>query len=251
MADRGTAEKELAEQVVYALLLPAARLALALGVPVREVADQLEVAYFHETRRQGLKTREAAERMGASLRKVADLSSRLKQRFLHTNETHELPRRIEFLIWAGPESEARICQALPDVEPRAVAKALQLLVEQQRARRIEGRTIRYEALKAERRLVADSLFSRLDALQNLAANLAHAVYGRFFRGEARAFARTLAFRIRPEDLPRLQQLYEEQIWPALKALDEAARGAADADALDFSVLWAPRDSMQHDDGDEE
>ena len=86
-------DPELARQVVYTLLLPAVRLALALGVPVREVADQLEVAYFHETKRQGLKTREAAERMGASLRKVAELSNRLKQRFLGPESEHGFGHR--------------------------------------------------------------------------------------------------------------------------------------------------------------
>ncbi len=244
-------DPDLAAQVVYALLLPAVRLALALGVPLRDLGDAVEVAYFHETKRQGLKTREAAERMGASLRKVAELSSRLKQRFLQTESEHELPRRIEFLLWAGPESEAHIRQALPDVEPEAITAALQLLVEQKRAVLVEGRTPRWEALKAERRLVADSLFSRLDALTNLAGNVSHAVYGRFFQAEARAFARTLSFRIRPADLPQLQKLYEESIWPALRALDDAAKESPDAQGIDLSVLWAPHEYMRQSEGADE
>lgn len=244
-------DPELSRQVVYALLLPAVRLALALGVPLRELGDQLEIAYFHETRRQGLKSRDAAERMGASLRKVAELSARLKQSFLRTELEHELPRRIEFLLWAGPESEARIRQALPDVEPAEIAAALRLLVEQKRAVLVEGRTPRYEALKAERRLVADSLLSKLDALGNLAGNVSHAVYGRFFQGEQRAFARTLNFRIRPEDLQQLQALYQERIWPLLRDLDQAAQQSPDAQAMDLSVLWAPHAYMQQREGVDE
>lgn len=243
-------DPELSRQVVYALLLPAVRLALALGVPVRDVADELEVAYFHETRRQGLKTREAAERMGTSLRKVAELSNRLKQRFLGLQAEHELPRRIEFLLWAGPESEAHVRQALPDVDPAEISAALRLLVEQQRAVLVEGRTPRFEALRSDRRLVADSLLARLDALGNLAENVSHAVFARFFRGDARAFARTLNFRVRTEDLARLQRLYEEHVWPALRALDEAAKNSPDTQAMDLSVLWAPHAYLQQTEGAE-
>jgi hypothetical protein len=237
-------DPELARQVTYALLLPVVRLALALGVPLREVAGQVEVAYFHETRRQGLKSREAAAQMGASMRKVAELSSRLKQAFLGMQVEHELPRRIEFLLWAEPQSEVRIRQALPDVEPEEIAAALARLVEEKRAVLDEGRTPRYEALKVERRLVSDSLLSRLDGLNNLAGNLGHAVYARFFRGEARAFARTLNFHVRPEDLPLLQRLYQETIWPALRELDERASKSPDAEAMDLSVVWAPHEYMR-------
>ena len=46
----------------------------------------------------------------------------------------------------------------------------------------------------------------------------------------------------PVALPKLRALYEEQIWPALKALDDAAAADADAEAIDIALCWAPNDT---------
>ena len=45
--------------------------------------------------------------------------------------------------------------------------------------------------------------------------------------------------MRKADLPTLQKLYQETLWPALVALDEAAKGDDEATSIEVSLVWAP------------
>ena len=236
--------REVHRRVIYALLEPVAALALTLGVPARQVDELLQMALFHQTRRRGLTLSRAAELLDVSMRTASRLSKLLKQNFLDTEAEHGLPRRIEFMLFADPLSEARIFQVLTDVDdPDAVSQALATLMDEGRVERRVGRTVTYAIASARRRLVRDNWLARVDALGNLAGNLANAVYARFFPRDdsaaTTAFARTLTLRVRRADLPRLPELYEQVIWRTLADLDATAAGDEDAAAIDFSVLWAP------------
>lgn len=233
---------ELHQRVIYALLEPVASLALALGVSAKQVDELTQMALFHQTRRHGLTLSQASEVLDVSMRTVSRLSKLLKQNFLDTEARHELPRRVEFMLWAEPLSEARIFQVLTDVDdPDEVSQALATLMDEGRVQRNIGRTVTYAIADGRRLLVGDAWLSRIDALGNLAGNLANTVFARFFgRGEPGAsFARTLTLRVRRTDLERVAALYEQMIWLTLADLDEAARGDDDAVAIDFSVIWAP------------
>jgi hypothetical protein len=53
-------------------------------------------------------------------------------------------------------------------------------------------------------------------------------------------ARTLSFKIRPEDHARLAELYERQLMPLIVELDQAAVAAGDAGvAMNVAIMWAP------------
>ena len=238
------AETELSLRVLYSALLPAVRLALAVGVPLKDLLGWAEVAYFHEARRRGFRMREIAERFDISMRKAAQLSKRLKRHFLRPELEHELPRRVEFVLWAGPLSEPRIAQAVPAEDPADVRAALDRLLAEGRVVELEGRTARYAVVRSESRLVRGAMLARIDGLNNLLGSVAHAVYGRFFAAEERAFARTVSLRVRPQDYARLERLYRETIWETLKAMDDAASGAPDAEVVDVSILWAPGDLLE-------
>ena len=208
----------------------------------KQVGQLLEMALFHETRKAGLKLSEASEVLDVSMRTISRMSKLLKRNFARPDQEHELPRRIEFMLWAGPLSEARIAQALSGIaDASAISEALALLQDDGRVSRHVGRTVTYTVTDTQRQLLSDGLLARVDALTNLTNNLLNAVYARFFEGDDRAFARTLTFRIRPSDLPRLRALYEEHIWPTLRALDAAAADAPEAQEVDFSLMWAPYD----------
>ncbi len=242
---------ELQRRVVYALFLPAVRLAFSFGLPIRELVEWLEMAYFHETRRRGLVMREASERLGVSVRKVAMLASQLKQNFAQPDREVELPRRIEFLLWAEPLSEARIKQLLSDHAADEIREALDQLVAEGRATEQPGRVTKYAVVKSEFRLVNQrGWLSRIDGLNNLLGSVTNAVYGRFFHAEPRAFARTLSLRVRPADRPRLQQLYEEAIWETLRRLDAEAKDDPEAQQVDVSIVWAPYDYVLRTDNPE-
>ena len=62
---------------------------------------------------------------------------------------------------------------------------------------------------------------------------------RFFEEDERAFARSLQFRVRPQDMPRLKALYEEHVWKTLSELDEAARHDPEAIPMGTTLCWAP------------
>lgn len=239
-------EEELAQRLVYALLLPAVRLALASGMGSKDLARWAELAAFHEARRRGLKSREIADRLGMSMRKAAELSRRLKDNFLAPDTDHGLPRRIEFMLWAGAASASRIKQTFYEEDGDAIDAALEALEAAGRVRRVPaGRTERYERVGAEARLVADQLVARIDGLNNLLSNLADVVDARFRDEGVEAFARTVDFRVREADLPRLRALYEGVVWETLSELDRAAHdaGAGEADeptaTMSLSILWAP------------
>lgn len=235
--------RELNHRVIYALLEPIAALALTLGLPARQLNELWQMALFHQTRRRGLTLSQASALLDVSMRTVSRLSKLLKHNFLDTEADHALPRRIEFMLFAEPLSEARIFQVLHDVDDAdEVTRALATLMDAGRVERHVGRTVTYAIASGRRRLVRDAWLARVDAVGNLAGNLANTVFARFFRAPDDAptsFARTLTFRVRQADLPRLPELYEQVIWRTLAALDEAAAGDADAAALDFSVFWAP------------
>ena len=150
----------MAQRVVYALLMPPSRLAQLLRVPLKDLGEWAQMAYFHETRRRGLKMREAAELLDVSMRKVALLSKQLKKGFVDPDETHGLPRRVEFMLWAGPLSEARIAQAL-ELEPSDVLTALESLQAQGRVEQVQGRTPTWRVVASEFRLVQSEWAARL------------------------------------------------------------------------------------------
>jgi len=236
---------ELEQRVAYAMLLPAVRLGRALGVKLGALEDWIQMAYYQELRAAGLKMHEVSEALAVSMRTVALLSRRLKRNFLAPDVEVGLPRRIEFLLWGEPLSEARIAQAIPDHAPEEIAAALAELVAHKRiALRKRSRSEVYERVHQESRLMSPDWRARIDALNNLLGNVTHAVYARFFRDDERAFARTLSFRIRRADLPRLRALYEEVIYPSLRELERDAGEAPDAFSMDLSLCWAPYDYMR-------
>jgi len=237
------ARDELVERVAYALLGGAARVAEAFQMPLKRLRQLLEMRVFHDLQRERLPVREIAARLSVSPRTAADLAKRLKTNFLAAERTHTLPRRIEFVVWSQPLGAARIRQALGDVSAEEVEDALERLVEAGRVARVDGRTPKYSVRGRESRMVADALLARIDGLDNLLRSVSNAVLCRFFRDDPRAQARTVSLRMRRTDLPKLQELYEQAVWEALKGLEERVEGASEDEvmAMDVSVVWAPRD----------
>ena len=249
MSDEFTKE-ELQRRVVYAALGPAVRLARAFRIPLADLKKRTDMAYFQEAKEQGLKTHEIAEALDISTSKVGILSRQLKRNFLGDRNA-ELTRRIEFMLWSEPLSLARMLQVLTDVSGKEVHKALQELLNEDRIQLGgTGKVPQYELKVSVDRRVRDTWLARIDGLSNALKNVGDAIYARFFTdcGDE-AFARTLAFRVRPQDLPRLKALYEEHIFALIQELDSQAEGDPDAQALSLSMFWAPHNLL--DDGNTE
>lgn len=240
--ERDAMRKALGERVIYALLRPAARVALSFGIPMRQLRDRLQMAYFQEARGRGLKLHEIAHALDVSPRTAALLSKQLKENFLDVESEVGLPRKIEYLLWAEPLSSARLKQVLVGVDPDEIDEALQRLMEEGRVTQDDRR--RWAVVRTAFRLVDErGWLSRLDGLDTLLATVGQTAWARFFGGpleQARSLARNLALRVRGEDVAKLRELYEETIWPLLAALDERARGAEDSLEVDVAFLFSPR-----------
>lgn len=228
---------ELRRRVIYALLRPAVRLAAGASVPLAEVVELLQTAYFHEVRQDGARLDEAAEKLGVSRRTAARLSKQLKQRFVAPELAHSLPRRIEFMVAAEPMSRARVAQTLGGYEREEVEAAVERLLADGRLRETDERTPTLHAVTTLRQLARDTWVKRVGALGSFAENLADVAHGRFFAETPQAFARTLSFRMPPGGEEELEALYREHVLPRVVALDETEDGAA----MQMSICWAPQD----------
>lgn len=242
-------EDELAERVVYALLRPAVRLASAFGLPLKHVVGLLESAYFHELRRSGFTLREAGDRLQVSQRTTVRLAKDLRERFVQPELEHNLPRRIEFMLWARPMSEARLCQVLPEVDADEIHDALGMLLGEGRIEVRAGRAMEYAPVSNLRKLPRDTWMRRLGGLNTLVDNVADATFGRFFRDEPRTFARSLSFQLPRGGTERLRRWYEESVLPHIVELSDEATGD-DVESVQLSLCWAPYEFIREAAGDE-
>lgn len=236
-------ERDLEQHVLYAMLRPAVQLANQLHVPLKALGQWAELGYFHELRRAGLKMREISDTLEISMRKAAMLSKQLKEGFFEP-ERHSLERRIEFMVWAEPLSLARLQQTITDHSPEQVQQALMDLIAQDRVVERLGRSTTYSVARGESRRTGEHWTAKIDGLNQLMATITGVISARFFHDEPHARARNLQLRVRREDLPKLQSLYEEFVWEQLRLLDEAAQGHEDAISLDLAICWAPHDYAQ-------
>lgn len=247
-------DEELQRRVIFSMLLPAVRLARLFGLPLKELSKWLETAYFHELRTNGQEQtlREIAGALSVSERTAAKLSKQLRERFMLPETQHNLVRRIEFLLGTEAMSEARLLQLIPDAEPKDIRQTLSGLREQGRLREVVGRTVKLELTRAVHRLPRDTWIARVGALNSFAENLTNATFGRFFRDESRAFARTVTFHAEPGTFDWLPEFYETEIVPGLKArmrnsgavqADDASaelsNPTSSSEAVQLSLCWAP------------
>jgi len=230
---------ELERRVIFSLLLPAARCAATFGIPIKELTNFIQLAYFRQLRSQGATLREAGESMDVSTRSAKRLAQRLRETFFAPEVEHELPRRIEFVLWAQPMSRARLLQTV-DVDEDELDRALAHLVREERVRLEDGRTPTYHATRPVTRLaMREDWVSRIGSLNSLMENVSNTVFGRFFGRNDASFARTISFRLRDEDVAELRRFYEEHLIPKLTELEQNAHSDPQTTKMQLSLLWAP------------
>lgn len=237
---------DIVTRLTFAALRPAARLALRGGLALRDAKKFMELAYYQEARKRGLKMKEIAELMSISMAKVGLLSKDLKEHFLEPEQEHGIARQVLSLLWAAPLTQARIAQALEEFDADEVAAALEQLEEQNRVRRNEGRTDVFELAAPRHRLETDPWMAKVDGLNTLLDSVSKAVRARFFVGDERAMVRNVAFRVRAEDVEKLREHYEEHLFPLICELDEAVDPDDDSVPIKLSILWSPDEEEPHD-----
>ncbi|MEM9067842.1 MAG: Lrp/AsnC family transcriptional regulator [Myxococcota bacterium] len=225
------------KDVLYAMLRAAARVGVEAGVPIKRASRWMRLAQFHELRKMGLTIAQASERLGVSEPTGARIARELRKDFLAGEVEHDLPRRIAFLLWPGPLSRKRIAQVLPHETPEDIDDAVATLLAEERIERVAGRGEVYGVTQSEDRLVRPAMSARLGGLNSLLDNLIKTIVARFFQQRGDAFARTISFRMRPEDQAELQAFYREQLWPLLANLEKRCEGQSDLVTTQLSILW--------------
>ncbi len=235
-------ERELRRRVLYALVRPVASMAAAFRIPLSEVVGAAQLAYFDHHRQRGLKLREIGERLAISERSAKRLAKQLRENFLDAERRYDLPVRVEFMLWATPMSRTKLKQVL-STEASDVDDAVDQLLAEGRIVERAGRTPVLEVDNSVTTLVRDTWLARIGGLNSFLSNLSDAVFGRFFKGEPKAFARTMSFLLREQDLPELHRLFVESFIPTAQKVDEQAKAAGDGERFRVSLCWAPYDYL--------
>ncbi len=229
----------LHRRIMFSMLGPAAYLAARLDFPLKELTHFMRLSYVRELRASGVTLAEAAERIEVSTRTLKRLNAELRSDFFLPEIEQTLARRIEFMVWAEPQSQARLSQLLPGVEVSEIELALATLLDEGRVEMVEeGRTARYRAVKQVTSLVSENFARRIGALNSLVQNVAETVVARFIEPRAGSFARTLNFRVREEDLVELETAYRELLD---RMLELEAKADSTSVPIRMSVLWTPVD----------
>ena len=234
--------EEFIRRLVYSLLKPGTKIADRFHVPLKQVTQLVQLVFYEKKRGRGLSIKQISEEFQTSTRTVDRLIKSLREDFFDPETEHELPRKIEFLLWAEPLGAQRIAQLLPDHSEDAIRDALELLIDQQRVVAQEGRTTLYAATQKANRLSDSTEAAKIDALNHLLGTVIEAVERRFLERDPRAGARNVSLRLRREDLSEIEHLYETVIWPKLCELDERASDAEDTIELGWVTCWSPLDS---------
>lgn len=224
-------------RIIFSMLRPAAYLAARLEFPLKDLTNFIRLSYFRELKDERNTLEEAAEKMDVSVRTAKRLNQELRSDFFLPEIEHTLARRIEFMLWAQPISLARILQLLPGVPRAEVMVAMERLENEGRLRRIDGRTIKFGTTRLVTRLVDEDFSRRIGALNSLLQNVAETVVGRFIERRATAFARTLSFRIRAEDVEELNASYQAFL-RKMVALEGRVEAGTESLPIRLSILWS-------------
>ncbi len=245
------ARQEYTLRVLYSLFGLGVGLADRHQVPMKKVTTLLQRAYYQAKKMRGLTLPEMAKELEMSTRTADRLAKSMREDFFTPEEGHGLPRRVEFMLWDGPKSAARLQQLLPDVSEEEFRVALAHLEEAGRIELQTGRTQRYRATRRANRLMDDSMAARVDGLNHLLSHLRETVHRRFFKEDPGAGARSVGLRVCREDLGELEALYEEVVWRRLVELDNKARQADPDDIVEVGVVmcWSPLDDEDGGEGD--
>ncbi|MFU8804062.1 MAG: hypothetical protein ACNA8W_09665 [Bradymonadaceae bacterium] len=241
--DKEIDEGELRERLVYSLIQPGIGLAARSGLSLKMLTKLLRIAYFHEFRSQGYSLAEICDALDISIATAARLSKSLKDNFFRPEHEHELPQRIEYMLWAEPLSASRINQVLPGEKEEDVRDALEILLRDERIEEDPNDEGTYRLVRRHGRLVRDHWFSRVGALNSLLKSLIATVEARFFAPETPSLSRTLNFRVHPEQVDELQRFYDENLWPTMARLDDEA-GDEGHKHVQLSVFWVVSDQSK-------
>lgn len=237
-------------RVVYSLFKPAMHFADRFELPLKSLTQLAQLSVISQKQARAIPIREIATQLDTSTRTIDRLLAELREDFFNPEREHELPRRIEFMLWSKPLSLARLAQLMPEHSSDEIEQTVQALIKQDRVFEQPGRVTTYAITHRATRLPDDTESAKIDALNHLLKILEQAVARRFFGKDPRAAARNASLRVRAQDIPELERLYEELIWPRLVELDAQAQDDEHAVEIGWLTCWSPLHADQDPEGDQ-
>lgn len=241
MWERDISWEEFRDRLLYSMTKPIVKMARFFQTDLKALTHWVRTAYFHELRSSDMTLEEISDFLGVSLPTAARLSKDLKDNFYRPELEHQLPQRIEFMLWAESLSRARICQVITDREDEDIEEAIDQMLDEGRIEPDPENEDRFQLVEPEGRLVDDSWHTRIGSLNSLLENLSDTVKDRFFKNDSEAFARTVSFHMDPDQIEVLEEIYETEVWQRLVELEEEAKDVEDPVEVQLSMFWCPED----------
>jgi len=225
--DTGQPKGISSQRLVFSLLRAAARLGLRLGLPLKDMTQLQEMAYFREARIvRDMKLEQVAELFDKSLRTVSSLNHRYKDDFFKPEREVAFRRAIAAVINHAPTT----CDRLEVVFPEVSSKQLNsVLLDMVRDGLIEKEGDFFRRNPDGFSFVVDADQSaRVDGLNRQMDVLAETVEELFLEADGQGRARTWVFQASQADFVALVEEMEQKTRASAIEADAAAEESGDS-----------------------
>ena len=233
------------QRILYSLFRCVSRVALRLSMPLSQMNDLFQMAYFHEAREEkGMGLGDVADLFGKSLRTVSSLHNRYRGDFFSPEEEIQLRREIALRVQDGPIDPARLATEFPQAKGARLTTALDDLLREKRIL-LDGDRFRRNPEDHDFFSETD-IRARVDGLNRQMDIVAEAVWRRFFEEEekTRATARSYVFQSTPEEFDRLQERLTTYLRDQAIAVDDAASEQTTATRCAITLAATPLESSE-------
>ncbi len=222
-SDDGKGFFEYKHRVLFSLFRAAAKAGVRLNVPLDQMVELFQMAYFQEAREhKNLKMTEIAELFGKSLRTVQSLHTRFQGDFFSPENEYEFRRAVAEALAPGPKSSEQLAEIFASRSKVELMAALDDLEQEGRIWK-EGETYRRDPEDHDFYTGADTM-GRIAGLNRQMDILTETVWNRLLRrkSDVAAGARTYVFAALPEQFnAMIEELFERTRGEILEAEAEA------------------------------
>ena len=225
-------------RALHALLLPAARLARELELPLADLKRSAEMAYFDSATERTELLKDLRRVMSITISKVGLLSRTWRTWFI-PDDGLPLKRRVEYMLASGPLTLARLNQVLPQERFVDLESSLRELLAEGRIEKIEQQaTWAYGLVFGVADTPWSQMLERISGLERVGGAWYELVRAQILGQEPEARSSRWTLPMRREDVAEINKLIEE-LGERMEALACEPR---DADmTLEIGVLLAPQD----------
>ena len=182
---------ELPSRLVYSLLKAVVRVAAKSNMPMAELTELTQLAYFDELRREHPRELSTiAEKLGLSLRSIGALNRRLRQAFFAAEANVQPTREVCSALLDAPLGLAELQAALPDLDKAQLRQALEFL---KKSEWVEVKNRKYQLKSRLRSYVDNQLTRKIDGLNRQMDILSSSVWSRFVDNTKTSVGRSWVF----------------------------------------------------------